>query len=142
MKNHVKKNIEIVPANFTSVTPWIVSSSTSKMIDFLTAAFEAEEIPHSRIKNKEGVIINVVVKIGTAMVMLFDSREGWSPTPSLLNMYVEDVEKVYRASLKLGATSVTDIATMYFGENVCRTLDPFGNIWWLCRASRQLGQNA
>ncbi|MGA2365915.1 MAG: hypothetical protein ABSG12_10520, partial [Steroidobacteraceae bacterium] len=79
MKNHVKKNIEIVPANFTSVTPWIVSSSTSKMIDFLTAAFEAEEIPHSRIKNKEGVIINAVVKIGTAMVMLFDSREGWSP---------------------------------------------------------------
>jgi len=46
-------------------------------------------------------------------------------------MYVEDVEKVYLASLKLGATSVTDIATMYFGENVCRTLDPFGNIWWL-----------
>jgi PhnB protein len=43
------------------------------------------------------------------MVMLFDSREAWSPTPSLLNMYVEDVEKVYRASLKLGATSVTDI---------------------------------
>ena len=94
MNNHVKKNIEIVSANFTSVTPWIVSSSTSKMIDFLTTAFEAEEIPHSRIKNKEGVVINAVVKIGTAMVMLFDSREGWSPTPSLLNMYVEDVEKV------------------------------------------------
>ena len=48
MKNHIKKNIEIVPANFTSVTPWIVSSSTSKMIDFLTTAFEADEIPHSR----------------------------------------------------------------------------------------------
>ena len=78
------------------------------MIEFLTTAFEAEEIPHSRIENKEGVVINAVVKIGTAMVMLFDSREGWSPTPSLLNMYVEDVEKVYRASLKLGATSVTD----------------------------------
>ena len=28
-----------------------------KMIDFLTTAFEAEEIPHSRIKNKEGVVI-------------------------------------------------------------------------------------
>jgi hypothetical protein len=46
-------------------------------------------------------------------------------------MYVEDVEKVYRASLKLGATSVTDITTMYFGEKVCRILDPFGNLWWL-----------
>ena len=138
MKNHIKKNIEIVPANFTSVTPWIVSSSTSKMIDFLTTAFEAEEIPHSRIENKEGVVINAVVKIGTAMVMLFDSREGWSPTPSLLNMYVEDVEKVYRASLKLGATSVTDITTMYFGEKVCRILDPFGNIWWLNQRIEEL----
>jgi PhnB protein len=131
MTNHVKKTVEIVPANFTSVTPWIVSRSTSQLIDFLTNDFEAEEIPHSRIKNKEGVVINAVVKIGTAMVMLFDSREGWSPTPSLLNLYVEDVDKVYRASLKLGATSVTDITIMYFGEKVCRILDPFGNIWWL-----------
>lgn len=131
MKNDVKKNIEIVPDNFTSVTPWIVSSSTSKMIDFLTTAFGAEEIPQSRIKSEEGVVIHAVVKIGTAMVMLFDSRQGWSPTPSLLNMYVEDVEKVYRASLQLGAISVTDITTLYFGEKVCRILDPFGNIWWL-----------
>lgn len=46
-------------------------------------------------------------------------------------MYVEDLEKVYRASLQLGAISVTDITTLYFGEKVCRILDPFGNIWWL-----------
>ena len=131
MKNDVKKNIAIAPDHFTSVTPWIVSSSTSKMIDFLVTAFGAEEIPHSRIKSEEGIVIHAVVKIGTAMVMLFDSRQGWSPTPSLLNMYVEDVEKVYRASLKLGAISVTDITTLYFGEKVCRILDPFGNIWWL-----------
>ncbi len=34
---------------------------------------------------KTGVIINVVVKIGNAMVKLFDSREGWAPTPSFLS---------------------------------------------------------
>ena len=139
MKNDVNKNIKIVPDSFTSVTPWIVSSSTSKMIEFLTIAFEAEEVPHSRITNEEGVVIHAIVKIGTAMVMLFDSRQGWSPTPSLLNMYVEDVEKVYRASLKLGATSVTDITTMYFGEKICRILDPFGNIWWLNQRIEEIG---
>ena len=42
-----------------------------------------------------------------------------------------DTDKVYRAALKFGATSVTDITTLYFGEKVCRILDPFGNIWWL-----------
>ena len=63
--------------------------------------------------------------------MLFDSREGWPPTPSFLNLYVEDIEGVHQKSLQLGATSATNITTLYFGEKVCRILDPFGNLWWI-----------
>jgi len=131
MKNNETQKIKIVPEHFTSVTPWIISPSSANLIKFLTAAFDAEEIPKSRITNEEGVIINVVVKIRDAMVMLFDSREGWAPTPCFLNLYVEDVEKVYQKSLVLGATSVTDITAPWFGEKVCRILDPFGNLWWI-----------
>lgn len=127
----MENKVKIVPDNYTSVTPWIISPSSARLIEFLKAAFEAEEIPNSRIKNEDGIIIHVVVKIGNAMVMLFDSREGWAPTPVFLNLYVEDIEKVYQKSLQLGATSVTDITTLYFGEKVCRILDPFGNLWWI-----------
>lgn len=127
----MEHKIKIVPDNYTSVTPWIISPSSAKLIEFLKAVFEAEEIPNSRIKNEEGVIIHVVVKIGNAMVMLFDSREGWAPTPAFLNLYVEDIEKTYQKSLELGATSVTNITELYFGEKVCRILDPFGNLWWI-----------
>ncbi|SEW29106.1 Uncharacterized conserved protein PhnB, glyoxalase superfamily [Chitinophaga sp. YR573] len=127
----MEHKIKIVPDNYTSVTPWIISPSSAKLIEFLKVVFEAEEIPNSRIKNEEGVIIHVVVKIGNAMVMLFDSREGWAPTPSFLNLYVEDIEKTYQKSLELGATSVTNITELYFGEKVCRILDPFGNLWWI-----------
>src|SRR5476651_2056069 len=131
MKNNGAQKINIVPEHYTSVTPWIISPSSANLIEFLKAAFEAEEIPNSRIQNEEGVIIHVVVKIGNAMVMLFDSREGWAPTPSFLNLYVEDIEKAYQKTLQLGALSVTDITTLYFGEKVCRILDPFGNLWWI-----------
>lgn len=131
MKNNEAQKIKTVPDNYTSVTPWIISPSSAKLIEFLTAAFEAEEIPNSRITNEDGIIIHVVVKIGNAMVMLFDSREGWAPTPSFLSLYVDDIETVYEKSKLLGATSVTDITTLYFGERVCRILDPFGNLWWL-----------
>ena len=131
MKNNDAQKIKIVPEHYTSVTPWIISPSSANLIEFLKTAFEAEEIPNSRIQNEEGVIIHVVVKIGNAMVMLFDSREGWAPTPSFLNLYVEDIEKAYQKTLQLGATSVTDITTLYFGEKVCRILDPFGNLWWI-----------
>jgi uncharacterized glyoxalase superfamily protein PhnB len=123
--------IKKVPENYTSVTPWIISTSSEKLIEFLKGAFEAKEIPLSKIKNEEGVVIHVVVKIGDAMLMLFDSKEGWNPTPNFLNLYVEDVEKVYEKALQLGATSVTDITTLWFGEKVCRILDPFGNLWWI-----------
>ncbi|OKS88625.1 VOC family protein [Mucilaginibacter polytrichastri] len=125
------KKLNTVPEHYTTVTPWIISPSSAKLIEFLKVAFAAEEIPHSRITNEEGAIIHVVVKIGDALIMLFDSREGWPPTPSFLNLYVEDVEAVYQKSIKLGAKSVTDITALWFGEKVCRIIDPFGNLWWI-----------
>lgn len=131
MQNNKAQKIKTVPENYTSVTPWLISRSSANLIDFLEAAFDAEEIPNSRIVNKNGVIIHAVVKIGNALVMLFDSREGWAPTPSFLNLYVEDIEKVYQKAIKLGATSVSDITFLWFGEKVCRIMDPFGNLWWI-----------
>jgi len=125
------KKLNIVPDHYTTVTPWIISPSSARLIEFLTTAFDAQEVPHSRITNEQGAIIHVVVKIGDALVMLFDSREGWPPSPAFLNLYVSDVEDVYQKSLKLGATSVTDITALWFGEKVCRILDPFGNLWWI-----------
>jgi PhnB protein len=135
MKNH---EIKLVPDGYTSVTPWIISPSTEKMIDFLVKVFDAEEIPNSKIKREDGVVIHAVVRIGNAMVMLFDSRDGWAPTPSFLNLYVEDVENTHRKALELGATSVTDITSLWFGEKVCRILDPYGNLFWICQRTEEV----
>jgi PhnB protein len=125
--------IKTAPDGYTSITPWIISPSTDKMIDFLVTVFDAEEIPNSKIRREDGVVIHAVVRIGNAMVMLFDSRAGWPPTPSFLNLYVEDVENAHQKALELGATSVTDITPLWFGEKVCRILDPFGNLFWICQ---------
>jgi PhnB protein len=125
------KKIKTVPDQYTSITPWIISPSSIRLIEFLKAAFDAEEILHSRITNDDGMIIHVVVQIGDAKIMLFDSREGWPSTPSFLNLYVEDIDAAYQRSLNNGARSVTDITQLWFGEKVCRILDPFGNLWWI-----------
>ena len=131
MQNETKIKIQPVPEGYTAITPWIISPSSVKLIEFLKAAFEAEEILGSRIVNADGVIIHMVVKIGNALIMLFDSREGWGPTPSFLNLYVANIDETYQKSIALGATSVTDITQLWFGEKVCRILDPFGNLWWI-----------
>ena len=97
----------------------------------MKTAFDAEEIAGSRISGEDGVIIHVVVKIGDSLVMLFDAREGWAPTPAFLNLYVENAEKTYQQALETGAKSVTELTTLWFGEKVCRILDPFVNLWWI-----------
>lgn len=125
------KGIKTIPDGYGAVTPWIISPSSAALIRFLEAAFDAEEVPNSRIVNEEGIIIHVVVKIGNSLVMLFDTREGWPPTPSFLNLYVEDVETAYQKALANGATSATDITSLWFGERVCRIRDPFNNLWWI-----------
>ncbi|MDN3581348.1 VOC family protein [Mucilaginibacter flavus] len=131
MRSNNIPQIKIIPDNYTSVTPWIISPSSAKLMEFLKAAFDAEEIPNSRIMNAGDAIIHVVVKIGNARIMLFDSRSGWGSTPAFLNLYVDDVELVYQKALALGAKSATEITARYFGEKVCRLLDPFGNLWWI-----------
>lgn len=123
--------IKTVPDNYTSVTPWIISSSTEKMIAFLQAVFDAEEVPNSKIKTEEGVVIHAVVRVGNAMVTLFDSRKNWPHTPTFLTIYVDDIEQAYQKALECGATSVTDITLLWFGEKVCRVMDPFGNLLWI-----------
>lgn len=131
MKNVNGSKIKIIPENYTAVTPWLISPSSADLIEFLKSAFDAEKIDNSRIINEDGIIIHVVVKIGDAMVMLFDARDGWAPTPSFLNLYVDNVERTYQKAIELGAISVTDITELWFGEKVCRILDPFGNLWWI-----------
>ncbi|ACU63112.1 VOC family protein [Chitinophaga pinensis] len=131
MSDHKSQQISVVPKGYTSVTPWIISPSSADLIRFLSAAFGAEEVPNSRITNEDGIIIHVVVKIGDALVMLFDARKDWPPTPAYLNLYVADVATAYQQALLLGARSVTDVTTLWFGEKVCRIIDPFGNLWWI-----------
>lgn len=131
MNDNQAAKIKPVPDQYTAVTPWLISSSSASLIDFMTAAFGAQEVPNSRITNEAGIIIHVVVKIGDALVLLFDSRAGWDPTPGFLNLHVEDVDRTYQKALASGATSVTDITELWFGEKVCRILDPLGNLWWL-----------
>jgi len=74
MKIKNDHEIKIIPNGYTAVTPWIISPSSANLIEFLKTAFEAEEVPNSRITNEDGDIIHAVVKIGDALIMLFDAR--------------------------------------------------------------------
>jgi PhnB protein len=121
----------IVPPGYSTVTPWIISPDSAALVRFLEAAFDAAEIAGSRMLNQDGSIAHVEVKIGSSIVMLFDSYEGWPETPAFFRLYLGDADAVYQQALEAGASPITRVTELFWGDRVGRVRDPFGNIWWL-----------
>jgi PhnB protein len=126
-----KKKVQRVPEGYTAITPWIISPDSARLIRFLKTAFEAEEIPGSRMASGNGKITHVEVKIGDAIVMLFDSAKDWPPTPAFIRLYVDNCDTSYQKAIKAGARAVTKPTMLAFGDKVGRIADPFGNVWWI-----------
>lgn len=118
-----------IPPGYGTVTPWIISADTPGLIEFAKAAFHAEEL--GRVPRPDGSIGHAEVRIGDSVVMMFDALAGWPVTPAYLRLYVADADAAYRQTLDAGATAVTEVTSLFFGDRVGRVRDPFGNIWWI-----------
>jgi len=130
-------NAKPVPDGYTTVTPWIISRDTAWLIDYLKEAFGAEEI--ARLTGAGGRIEHAEVRIGNAVVMMFDARPHWPTTPAFLRIYVADADATHRRAVAAGGTSVTDVTHLFSGDRVGRVRDPLGNLWWIQTHIEDLG---
>ncbi|MGI5165776.1 VOC family protein [Spirillospora sp. CA-253888] len=122
-------SVQPVPAGYTTVTPWIIGRDTAGLMDYLAEAFDAEDL--GRVANADGTIGHAEMRIGDAVVLMFDARPEWPETPAFLRLYVPDAEEAHRRAVAAGGTSVTEVTHLAFGDKVGRVRDPFGNLWWL-----------
>lgn len=44
---------------------------------------------------------------------------------------VHGADATYQQAIRAGATSITKVTELFWGDRVGRVSDPFGNIWWL-----------
>lgn len=121
--------VKPVPQGYHTVTPWIVSRDTVRLIDYVKRAFGAAEL--ACLKGEDGHVQHAEVRIGDSVVMMFDARPEWPPAPGLLRLYVADADAVHRRAVAAGGTSVTDVTHLFFGDRVGRVRDPLGNLWWI-----------
>ena len=120
-----------VPARYSRVDPWVISSDTDAEIAFLTTVFAGRETPGSRMLGPDGRIGHVEVELGDAVIMLFDAQPDWPPTPSHLRVYVASTRDTFNLALTAGARAVTQPTDLAFGERVARVRDPQGHLWWI-----------
>ena len=118
-----------IPEGYHAVTPFVISKDAGRFLDFMTEAFGAEEL--ARVVGEDGAIGHAESRIGDSVVMAFDAKQGWPDTPAFLRIYVPDGDATYRQALDAGATSVTEMTDMPWGDRVGRVRDPVGNLWWI-----------
>lgn len=112
-----------------SVTPWIIARDAAGLLAFLAEVLGADEL--GRVAGPDGSIGHAETRIGDALVIVVDAREGWPAGPAYLRVHVADVAATVERAVAAGAALVTEPTPLLVGETVARVTDPWGNLWWL-----------
>jgi uncharacterized glyoxalase superfamily protein PhnB len=118
-----------IPEGFHAITPYLFAQGASRLIEFISAAFEGELISHE--KRPDGAVMHATMQIGDSMVMLADPTPEFGPMPTSIYLYVTDCDAVYHRALSSGGVSVFPMMTLPSGQRYGAIKDPSGNIWWV-----------
>ena len=125
----VTSKVNPIPQDYGTVTPYLIVNGVPRLIDFLKETFHAEE--RARINDKKDHVGHAEVKIGNSMVMMADSTPQYTPIPSQLYVYVDNVDDAYRRGMRAGGTSEQEPTTQFYGDRTAAVRDPTGNVWWI-----------
>jgi len=120
--------VKAIPDGYHTVTPYLIVKGAAQLIDFLKEAFGAQET--FRMPGPGG-IMHAEVKIGDSSVMMSDAMAEYGPMPTMIHLYVEDVDAVYKRALQAGATPVQELKDQFYGDRAGGVKDPFGNLWYI-----------
>ena len=130
-----KAGATYIPEGMRSVTPFLHPVGAAGLIDFMKAAFNADEI--SREQSPEGMIHHAVVRIGDSMIEMGEAQgELAQPMPPALFMTVDKLEESYQRALNAGAASLQAPSTQAYGRTAW-VQDNWGNIWYLVEGVSQ-----
>jgi PhnB protein len=136
-KAHLKNDLErrasmsatavgYIRAGFHTVTPYVEVPQAAEMIDFVKSVFGAQEL--FRGTGSAGGI-HAEVRIGDSMMMIGGgSALRGTPTPTMFQYYVPNVDEVYERAIAAGATVQFGLLEDH-GDRFAAVKDPFGNHW-------------
>lgn len=118
-----------IPEGYHTVTPYLVVEGAARLIDFMKEAFGAAEV--FRMPGKDGTVGHAEVRIGDSMIMLADAGGEHRARPSMICLYVEDVDATYQKAIAAGATSLSEPANQFYGDRSGGVTDASGMHWWV-----------
>ena len=117
------------PADFPSVSPYLIVNGAERTIRFLVDVLDAKEL--RRFPSPDGRIMHSEVRIEDSVVMVADPAEGWPAIGAHVHVYVRDVDATYRRALDAGAESVQEPTKKDDPDKRGGVRDAGGTTWWI-----------
>jgi PhnB protein len=129
--------VKAVPEGTHTITAHLIMREAPKAIEFYQKAFGAQVLGVH--KSPDGKVLHATLKIGDSQLMLSDEFPGMSnPSPQalggspvVLNIYVEDVDTLFKNAVDAGAKVTMPLANQFWGDRYGQIVDPFGHTWAL-----------
>jgi len=135
-----------IPEGYHSLQIYLAVEDASKAIDFYKEAFGAEET--IRMPGPDGKVAHAELQIGDSKLMLSDPfphsdvrppAERGGPTASIF-MYIDDVDATFEQAQRAGATVVSELEDMFWGDRFGTVADPFGHVWAMATHKEDLSE--
>ena len=123
------KGASFIPEGLRNVNVYLHPLRAEPVIAFVKKAFGATEV--ERYETPDGVIHHARVEIGDSVLEMGEAHGPYQPMPTMLYLYVPDVDAVYHRALNAGAISMSEPKDQPYGDRSAGVKDVFGNQWYI-----------
>ena len=121
--------VQPIPEGFRALTPFLVVKDVQASVDFLTRAFDAQNMGISN--GPDGAPMHASVSFGDCMLMIGRSMEGNAPSMSMFFFYCKDADSAFQKAINAGGKQVVPVADQPWGDRAGAFNDADGNTWWV-----------
>lgn len=123
-------SIPTAPEGYATINPFIICDDSEEEGRFIIEVFGGVERREARTVDTDGLLMQGEIVVGTTTIMLADRKPDWPFTPSLLQVYVDDIDATLERAVARGGRIITT-PTDFFGTRFARMQDPRANVWWV-----------
>lgn len=121
-------NKQFKPTGYNSVSPYFIVKGAQKFVDLMKTIFDAKEL--RRYDMPDGSIMHAEMMIDDSVIMLGEASDKFPPVPSVIHVYVSDVDKTFQKAIKAGCEIVEEPKERDGDPDRRATFRDFsGNMW-------------